>query len=181
MSCFIDFHSCFANWLSMHASTHCTSTEWCGWRGSPNITRVARVYDLHERCGRCGSNTGIVFFSNPQPQMVASHFLDHARCDGVKYVHYVFAFLQEKTKSSRTSYDSSIVQDCILRSPIIWLATAQRIEQRGFDTPPKYSYAIALNIEVSMYCVWNSLATYILLSVRFQVYVLEGGMLSTAS
>ena len=113
--------------------------------------------------------------------MVASHFLGHVGCDRVKYVHYVFALMQRKMKSSHTSYDSSTVQDCILQSPTTWLALTQGIEQRGFDTPPKYSYAIALNIEVSMCCVWNSLATYILLSVWFQVYVLEGGMLSTAS
>jgi hypothetical protein len=55
------------------------------------------------------------------------------------------------------------------------------IEQQGFDTPPKHSYAIALVIKVSMCRVWNSFATYVLLSVRFQVYVLERGVLSTPS
>jgi hypothetical protein len=60
-------------------------------------------------------------------------------------------------------------------------ATAKGGEQRGLGTPPKHSYAIALDIEVSMCSVWILFATYILLSVWFQIHVLERRVLPTAS
>jgi hypothetical protein len=113
--------------------------------------------------------------------MVAPRILGHARCYGSKYVCYVQAYMHGETKSSYTSHDSFGVQDCILQSFISWLAKAEGIEQRGVDRPPKHSYTIALEIEASMYFMWNSFATHLLLSVWFQVYVLERRVLSTPS